>query len=114
MFMGWGTVKIDSMMDLRAAKGLEYDTPDMPKFPEGKATFQIVGKLPTSEDLVPIQSLHDLYNSEFERLKTAYEGRERARIAQEAYLKANPPRAKNIVLSFWRSDKPTSIKGGAK
>jgi hypothetical protein len=38
-----------------------------------------------------IQSLHDLYNNEYARLKTAYEGRERARIEREAYLKANPP-----------------------
>jgi hypothetical protein len=114
MFMGWGNVDIDRMTDLRAAKELEYDAPDMPDFPEGKATYQIVGIQPAAEELVPIQSLHDLYNSEHERLTTAYEGRERARIAHEAYLKAHPPRPKNITLNFWRSDRPTFAKGGAK
>ena len=107
-------LQCDRLDDLRAAKGLEYDAPDMPDFPEGKATYQIVGIQPAAEELAPIQALHDLYNSEFERLKTAYVGRERARIEHEAYLKANPQQPKDITLNFWRSDKPTSAKGGAK
>jgi len=102
------------MSELRTAKGLEYDAPDMPDFPEGEATFQIVGKQPAAEDLVPIQALHDLYNSEFNRLKTAWEGRERARIEREAYLKANPPQPKNVILNYWRTDKPAPVKGAAK
>ena len=114
LLMGWGNVDIDRMTELRAAKGLEYDAPDMPDFPEGEATFQIVGKQPTSEDLVPIQALHELYNSEFNQLKTAWEGRERARIEREAYLKANPPQPKNIVINYWRTDKPAPAKGAAK
>lgn len=108
MIMGWGNVDIDRMSELRAAKGLEYDAPDMPDFPEGKATYQIVGNQPTAEELVAIQSLHDLYNSEFERLKTAYEGREKARIQREAELKANPPKPQDITLNYWRTEKPAS------
>lgn len=114
LLMGWGNVDIDHMSELRAAKGLEYDAHDMPDFPEGKATFQIVGKQPAAEDLVPIQALHDLYNSEFNRLKTAWEGRERARIEREAYIKANPPQPKNMVLNYWRTEKPAAVKGAAR
>lgn len=109
--MAWGNVDINRMSDLRTAQGLEFDTPEIPEFAEGKATFQIVGKQPSAEDLVAIQSLHDIYNSEFERLKTAYEGRERARLEQEVYLKANPPQAKNITLNYWRTEKPATVKG---
>jgi hypothetical protein len=100
MLMGWGNVDIDRMTELYAAKGREYDAPDLPDFPDGKATFQIIGEQPAAEELVAVQSLHDLYNSENERLKTAFEGRERARIEREEYLKANPPQPKDITLNY--------------
>ena len=114
IFMSWSNVDIDRMTDMFAAKGREYDAPDMPDFPEGLATFKIIGNQPAAEDIVPIQALHDLYNNELQRLKTAYEGRERARIEREAYLKANPPQPKNITLNYWRTERPASAKGGSK
>lgn len=114
LLMAWGNVDIDRMAALRAAKGLEFNIPEIPDFPEGKATFQIVGEQPAAEDLVALQSLHDLYNSELQRLRTAYEGRERARLEQEAYLKANPPQPKNITLNYWRAEKPAGEKGGGQ
>lgn len=114
LMMGWGNVDIDRMSELQTAKGREYDAPDMPEFAEGKATFQIVGKQPAAADLVPIQALHDLYNSELARLKTAYEGREAARIERETYLKAHPPQPKDITLNYSRVETPASKeKGGA-
>jgi hypothetical protein len=116
MLMGWGNVDIDRMAELYTAKGREYDAPELPEFPEGKATFEIAGdSQPTAEELVVIQSLHDLYNSELARLTTAYEGRERARIEREEFLKANPPQPKDITLNFWRTEKPAANgKGESK
>jgi hypothetical protein len=116
MLMGWGNVDIDRMAELYAAKGREYAAPDLPRFSEGKATFEITGDTkPTAEELVVIQSLHDVYNSELERLETAYEGRERASIEREEYLKVNPPQPKDITLNFWRTEKPAaSGKGVSK
>jgi hypothetical protein len=116
LLMGWGNVDLDRMAELYAAKDREYDAPDLPDFPEGKATFQITGESqPTAEERVVIESLHDIYNSELARLKTAYEGRERARIEREEYLKANPPQPKDITLNYWRTETPAaSSKGGAK
>jgi hypothetical protein len=64
--------------------------------------------------LVPIQSLHDLYNSEFQRLKTAYDGRESSRLQHEAVLKANPPQPENITLSYWTTDEPAPVKATTK
>jgi hypothetical protein len=114
LLMGWGNVDIDRMSELQAAKGREYDAPAMPDFPEGKATFEIVGKPPAAEELAPIQALHDLYNNQLVRLKTAFEGREKARIEREEYLKANPPKPKNITLNYWRVQQPAANgKGGA-
>lgn len=116
LLMGWGNVDIDHMAELYAAKGREYDAPDLPAFTEGKATFEITGDTkPTAEEMAVIQSLHDVYNSELERLETAYEGRERARIEREEYLRANPPQPKDITLNFWRTEKPAaSGKGESK
>ena len=77
--------------------------------------FRSVGTPPADPSvLVPIQSLHDLYNSEFQRLKTAYDGRERARLQREADLKAYPPQPENIVLSYWTTDEPKPAKGSTK
>ena len=109
ILMGWDDVDIGSMADLHAAKGGEYDAPELPEFPEGKAAFEITGESkPTAGELVVIQSLHDIYDSELPRLRTAYEGRERARIKSEEQLKANPPRPADITLNFWRTEKPTA------
>lgn len=113
LMMAWSKVDIDRMADLRASRGLEYDAPEIPNLPEGKATFQITGNQPAAEKFVVIQSLHDLYNNEYERLKTAYEGRERARIEREAYLKANPPQPKDITLNYWRTETPATTGKGA-
>ncbi len=114
LMMGWGNVDIERITQLYAANGRDYDTPDLPDLTEGKATFQIEGEhQPSPDEIVVIQSLHDIYNNELERLRTAYEGRERARLEREEYLKANPPQPKDITINYWRTEKPVSgQKGG--
>ena len=62
---------------------------------------------------ITIQEINDLYNAEFWRLKTAREGRERARLQHEADLKAHPPQPKNIVVNFWTTDTPAPANRGA-
>jgi hypothetical protein len=107
LLMGWGSVDIDRMSELQAARGREYDAPPIPGFPEGKAIFQITGQAPAAEVLVVIQSLHDIYNTELARLTSAHAGRERARIERDEYLKANPPRPEDITLNYWRIETPS-------
>lgn len=113
LLMGWSNVEIDSMKDLQTARGLDQGEPSLPDFPNGNAAYQIIGKQPAAEDLAIIQSLHDLYNNEHARLLTAWQGREQARLQQEAYLKAHPPQPKDITLNYWRTEKPAAAKGGA-
>ena len=115
LMMAWSKVDIERMAEIWASRGLQYDPPEIPDLPEGKASFQVIGEQPDAEKLAPIRALHDIYNSEYERLKTASEGRERARIEREEYLKANPPQPKDIILNFWRTEKPAANgKGAAK
>ena len=107
LFMAWSVTDTT-----RIASG---HPPDIPAFADGPASFALVGTPPADPSvLIPVQSLHELYNSEYVRLKAAYEGRERARIQHEAGLKANPPKPKNIVLNYWRTEKPAQTKGGNK
>lgn len=115
LMISWSNLYIDRLADLYASQGREYTPPPMPAFVAGKATFQVVGNQPAAEDLTAIQSLHDLYNNEHDRLQTAYEGREQARQQREAELKVNPPQPKDITLRFWHSKRPAAqVKGGAQ
>jgi hypothetical protein len=82
--------------------------PEIPTFPAGYATFQIIEGTPDAKTLASIHALHEVYDSEYTRLKTAYEGREQARIQHEAELKANPPKPEDIILNHWRID-PAAI-----
>ncbi len=116
LLMGWGYVDLETMSDMQAVRLKAYGATTLPTFPEGKASFEIIGAPLAAEDLAPIQALHDLNNSEHARLKSAFEGRERARIEREAYLKAHPPQPKDITLNYWRTErKPTATaKEGAR
>jgi len=110
LIMGWGSVDIEQLSDLRAAAGIEYEAPEIPDFPAGDASFAIIGQTPTAESLLQIQSLHDLYNANISGLTTAYQGREQARLAREAELKANPPQPEDITINYWRSEKPAPAR----
>lgn len=117
VIMAWSHVDIDRMTDLMEKHRHEYDAPEIPQFPEGKASYLISSAKPSAEALIAIQSLHELYNNELVRLQTAYEGRERARLLREADLLANPPRPKDIILNHWRIGSATlagPAKGGDK
>lgn len=101
-------IDIDRMRALHASKGKAYSIPRIPTFPEGDATFQIIGEQASPSDLTALQSLHDLYNLQHAELLSAYQGREQARLLRETELKANPPTPKDITLNYWRTEKPAA------
>lgn len=104
LIMAWGSTPAEQP----AALEQEHGTPPLPVLAEGAATFSVITQNPSPEAVAAIQSLHQIYNSEYERLKAAFEGRERARLQQEADLRANPPQPKNLVLNHWRIETPVS------
>jgi len=114
LFMMWTNADMDREARSKSMRGLTYNPPEIPEFPAGPASFAFVGKLPSDRIIASVQSLHDLYNNEFGRLKAAYEGRQRANLQREADLKAHPPQPKNIVLNYWRTETPAPVKGAAK
>jgi hypothetical protein len=113
--MMWSVSNLDSRTPFRAKFANQFKAPEIPEFPAGKATYVTASGNPTPQTLAAIQSLHDLYNNEYDRLKTACEGRERAQRQHEAELKANPPQPKDITLNYWRTEKTAvSEKGVAR
>ncbi len=116
LMMMWSTRDAGSALAIRENQAISNTITQIPDFPEGKATFIITSENSTPESLAAIQSLHDVYNNEFERLKAAYAGREKARLDQSAELKAHPPKPKDITLNFWRigESKPAQEKGAGQ
>ncbi len=116
LWIGWGKVKLAGKVDLQKAPYKRFGAPPLPDFVPGPATFEEIGNQLAAEEIVPFQALHDLYNKNYEQLKTAYEGRERARLEHEAWLKANPPQPIDITLNYWRTKTPPKqrIEGGSR
>jgi hypothetical protein len=110
LFLMWGVSEIETRTAIQNELGPE--SPQIPDFSAEKATFHITSGNPTKQTLASIQSLHDLYNNEHDRLQKAYQGRERARLQHEAELKANPPKPKDIVLNYWRIETPVAPEKG--
>lgn len=102
LMMTWSVTNLERRNALQQKFARQFKAPEIPDLPPGQATFVIASGNPTPQTLASIQSLHDLYNNEHDRLKAAYEGRERAQRLQAAELKANPPQPKDIVLNYWR------------
>lgn len=52
--------------------------------------------------LIMMDALHDLYENESERLKLAYQERERNRALRREELRRNPPKKKNEEIFMWK------------
>ncbi len=108
IFMSWGNADLDRLTKFRAAAGQQDRAPVIPAFAQGTASFQFEGVQPDADELIAIQSLHDLYHNNLAALTSAWQGLERARIAREAYLKAHPPKPENITIDYWRTEEPAA------
>lgn len=114
IMMAWDNYEIENLKNLTHEIIPYQDLPPLPVLPENKVSFVFTSANPDAETLAGIQSLHDLCQNDGPRLKAAFEGREKARPAQEAELRANPPKPKDLVLRFWRTESPAPTTGGGK
>lgn len=60
-----------------------------------------------------ITSLHEILNHDEQELRVAYDGRTRAAEERRALLETNPPQPKDIILNYWRIEKPADQEEGA-
>jgi hypothetical protein len=88
---------------------------DLPAEP---GTYRITqGDLTNTEAYEGITALHELYRSDYARLKQAYDLREQRRMEREAALRANPPQPEDIVLHYWKVQPKRrlgNLNGGAQ
>lgn len=115
--MGIGALDVDRIETVWASKGRIYTPPIVPEIQEGEARFVVTKGSPTADELAPIRAIHNLYNSEGEKLHLAFEGRVRAQKERAEFLKANPPKPQDIVIRYWRIEKPATAgqnEGGAR
>jgi len=118
LFCSPGNEDVDRLSALMASKGRAYQPPAIPEaLPQGDPAFVVTEGAPTAEELAPIQAVHDLFKSQGETLRLAYEARKQASQQRDAEAKANPPKPKDIVLHYWRmpkADTATPVQGGAR
>jgi hypothetical protein len=102
LMMGIGN-ETESQTKKRAAlAGIAETSPVVPQLPTDRPAYVLIeGDVGDSESLAPLDGLHWLYQKEKAQLTAAYEGRERARIDREAYLKAHPPITPDTLIQFW-------------
>ena len=108
LFFGLGNQDLDRWADACARRGVAFTPPAVPPLQEGELNYIVTKGAPTAEELAPIVALHSLVKTDGEKLRLAYEGRQRAQREQEAFLKAHPPTPTDIVLNYWRVEKPAA------
>ena len=102
-------VDIDSA---RLPEDSPYRIPeDLPAEPG--SYYVIHGDLANAAAFEGITALHELYRSDYDRLKAAYELRKENRQAYEAALRANPPVPEDIVL-YYSKMLPEQSEGGSR
>lgn len=85
-----------------AASGIEFDAPEIPALANGDPAYVIEGASPDPEAVQIIEDLHELYRVEGLRMEAAYHARARAEGARRAYLLANPPKPRDVIIRYWR------------
>ena len=109
---GMDTVKWRQFL---AERDRELQLPESPELPADRLAYIVTeGDAGDAEGVAIMDGLHALYAKEKDRLIVAYESREQARIEREAYLKANPPKPKDLILHFWHGKRAQPQQQGSK
>jgi hypothetical protein len=109
LLMGIGSTDTKRWAELAAARGFEYeapDIPDMPDYADGGPSFVVVKGDADSPAMDTLEQIHDLYRKEGARMEQAYHARVQARAERKAYLLANPPKPEDVTIRFWKRDRP--------
>lgn len=105
LFLGYGVETTLNRKRLAARLNIPYVPPLPPPLPDlaadGPAFVVVKGDATGTPELEFLTGLHEIFPTEAPRLKAAYEAREAARIAHEAYVRAHPPEPQDIHLRVW-------------
>ena len=114
LLLGIGNVDTSRMTALFARHGLSYQPPEIPAIPEAEPAVVVSGgSTPLAGSMDVIEGILNLYSTEGQQMKLAYEERLQAEAERKAWLKANPPRPQDIVIRHWRvGGKPVGARTG--
>ena len=110
LLMGVGGIDTRRWKKIAEARGIQYKGPIIPEIPQmtdlaaGGPSFVVVKGDAKSPAMATLEQIHDLYRKEGVKMEVAYHAREKARAERKAYLLANPPKPKDIVIKFWERD----------
>jgi len=76
----------------------------LPHFQQNHAEFVVVEGTPSPKSLATLQTVHDRFNADGNRMKAEFEAREQARRAQEARAAERASQPKKLVIRTWRMD----------
>lgn len=114
LLMGISPMYGQTLRSLAEKAGREYEGPEIPDLPDlatsGPAFVAMEG-YSDSPAMDVLQQLHQLVRKSGDTLKEQYLAREKARAERKAYLLANPPKPKSLVLHYWRGKRPENAGG---
>lgn len=105
LLMGIGNESAGRRQQLPAARGAEYDGPEIPALPDDMPAFVTGTENPDPEGVKLLEDLHALYRAEGARMAGAYAARQKACEERKAHLLANPPKPKDVTVHFWKRTK---------
>lgn len=86
--------------------------------PQAENSFVVAAGNPTPDEIAPIEAIHSLFRTEGEKMHLAYERRILVQREQAAFFKVNPPTPEDVVIRYWRIQKPVANavpeEGGAQ
>lgn len=97
MMLMWSAEELD---DTAAGDGKTDDPLVIPAFPAGRASYKVIDGILTPQMRAPIDLFHATYDSQYQKLKAAYQALETARLLREAELKARPPEPQDVVIQY--------------
>lgn len=109
LLFGIGEQDVDQWTRALASKGRTYTPPQIPPISLTDPAFVVTKGNPSTEELAPIQAIHNLVKAQGETLRLAYEGRKQAQKEREDFLKAHPIKPADIVLNYWRIPKAPPV-----
>ena len=110
LMLAWSETELTRLDEIRLEGEARTLFGKIPNLADEPASFHTVGPEANEEILLPIRSLHDLYNSNREALQKACQARKEAEQRRDAASKAEQSAPRNITLHYWRKEIPSEHK----
>lgn len=108
LMMGISRIDTYQLRKLLARQKKAYISPEIPEMPDLAArgpTFIVNGGNEKGEAMETLQQLHKLYRQDGVKMEEIVHAREKSHAERHAFLLANPPKPKDLVINYWRGNK---------